>query len=227
MLELIQVPYSPFCLVQKRILDYANVPHKVVNIPNGDRSLVWKLTKERYYAVPIIKDGNVVVFETTDDSQVIAKYLDEKFALGLFPMQWRGVQNIIWKTIENDIEGLTFKLNDAHYHEFIPNTDRLRFIRHKERKFGRGCLEKWADDKDLHVTKLAQELIPFEQMLLDREYLLDDRPRFIDFDLYGMLANYLYTGHYQLPSQHTCLKDWYQRISTIKTPRITREKLRP
>ena len=55
--------------------------------PTQDRSLVWKLTKQRYYGVPIIKDGKNVIFEISDDSQVIAKYLDEELELGLFPIE--------------------------------------------------------------------------------------------------------------------------------------------
>src|ERR1041384_1254338 len=87
MIELIQFPWSPFCIVQRRILEFAGVRFKITNIPNGDRSLVWKLTRERYYGVPIIRDGRNVVFETSEESQVIAKYLDQKFSLGLFPRE--------------------------------------------------------------------------------------------------------------------------------------------
>ena len=85
MIELIQIPWSPFCLVQRRILEFAGAKFKTVNIPSSDRSLIWKLTKEKYYAVPVIKDGAKVVFESGDDTQDIAKYLDTKFQLGLFP----------------------------------------------------------------------------------------------------------------------------------------------
>ena len=83
MIELIQVPYSPFCIVLRRLLEYAGARFRVVNIPNGDRSLVWRLTKQRYYAVPILKDGKTVVFEVAEDTQVIGKYLDSKLGLGL------------------------------------------------------------------------------------------------------------------------------------------------
>ena len=68
MIELIQIPYSPFCLVQRRILEYSGARFKIRNIPNTDRSLVWRLTRQRYYAVPIITDGKTVVFEVDEDS---------------------------------------------------------------------------------------------------------------------------------------------------------------
>src|ERR1700689_1726262 len=111
MLELIQFPWSPFCLVQSRILEFSGAPHKLTPIPANDRSLVWKLTRQRYYGVPILKDGAKVLFETADDSQVIGKYLDYKLRLGLFPAELEGVQSILWRSIENEIEEMTFKLN--------------------------------------------------------------------------------------------------------------------
>ena len=85
MIELIQFPWSPFCIVQRRILEFSGAPFKITNIPSTDRALVWRLTKQRYYDVPIIRDGQSVIFEVSDDSQVIAKYLDSKLQLGLFP----------------------------------------------------------------------------------------------------------------------------------------------
>ena len=115
MIELVQFPWSPFCIVQRRILEFSGAPFKTVNIPNGDRSLVWKLTKQRYYGVPILKDGPDVIFEMCDDSQVIAKYLDQKFSLGLFPAELEGVQSLVWRFIENEIEEPCFKLSDIHW----------------------------------------------------------------------------------------------------------------
>ena len=88
MIELYQLPYSPYCIVQRRILEFAGARFKTINIPNGDRSRVWRLTRQRYYAMPVIRDGRTVVFETGEDSQVIAKYLDTRFGLGLFPAEW-------------------------------------------------------------------------------------------------------------------------------------------
>ena len=220
MIELIQFPWSPFCIVQRRILEFSGAPFKITNIPNGDRSLIWRLTRERYYGVPIIRDGRSVIFEVSEDSQVIAKYLDTKLGLGLFPWVLEGAQSIIWRYIENEIEAVGFKLNDVYWQEMVPASDRVRFLRHKERKFGRGCLDDWrAEQKEL-LAKLEHRLVPFEEMLLFKPFLLDDRPRFVDFDLYGMLANFLYSGHYHLPSKHTEIRDWYQRMAKVRMDSI-------
>jgi len=224
MIELIQFPWSPFCIVQRRILEFSGVKFKITNIPNGDRSLVWKLTRQRYYGVPIIRDGKAVVFEISDDSQVISKYVDDKLGLGLFPWELEGVQSILWRYIENEIEGVGFRLNDVYWRELVPESDRLRFLRHKERKFGRGCINQWKGERMSLLGQLEQRLIPFEEMLMYKPYLLEHRPRFVDFDLYGMLANFLYSGHYRLPAKHSHLKDWYSRMTQVKLKSFLREK---
>jgi glutathione S-transferase len=216
MIELVQFPWSPFCIVQRRILEFSGAPFKIVNVPNTDRSLVWKLTRQRYYAVPIIKDGRNVVFEVSEHSQVIAKYLDDKLKLGLFPRELDGLQSIVWRCIENEIEGLGFKLNDIYWREFLPRAEALAFLRHKERKFGRGCIDQWqAQQKDL-LHRLEQRLVAFEEMVAHQPFLLGGQPRFVDFDLFGMLENFLYSGNYRLPKAHNHLKDWHQRMTRLK-----------
>ena len=216
MLELVQFPWSPFCIVQRRILEFAGAKFRLRNIPNTDRTLVWKLTKQRTYQVPVLRDGARVVIETSDTSQCIADYLDHKFRLDLFPASTRGVQAVLSQHVEDEIEELGFKLNDIHYMEFLPKREHLAFIRHKERKFGRGCIDQWRANQDALLDGLAQKLAPFEQMLHTRPFLLADRPQFIDFDLYGMLANFLFSGHHRLPKQHPLLAQWHSKMARIK-----------
>lgn len=216
MIELIQFPWSPFCIVQRRILEFAEVRFKITNIPNTDRSLVWKLTRERYYQVPVIRDGRQVIFETAEDSQVIAKYLDNQLGLGLFPSNLRGLQTILWRHIEDEIEGTGFRLNDIYFRAVIPAKERLAFVRHKERRFGRGCLERWRDEQPALLKQLEERLVPYEQMLLTKPFLLGDRPRFVDFDLCGILGNFLASGKYELPAAHTQIRAWYARITKAR-----------
>jgi glutathione S-transferase len=216
MIELIQFPWSPFCIVQRRILEFSGMPFKITNIPNQDRSLVWKLTKQRYYGVPILRDGKNVIFEVSDDSQVIAKYLDAKFKLGLFPNKWCDMQSILWRNVENEIEGAAFRLNDIYWTEFVPAADRLQFLRFKERKFGRGCIDQWHKGQKSWLKQLEERLLPFEMMLTHLPFILDERPRFVDFDLFGMLENFLYSGHYHLPRRHKQIQQWHRRMQTAR-----------
>jgi glutathione S-transferase len=216
MIELIQVPYSPFCIVQRRILEFAGVRFKTTSVPNQDRSLIWKLTKHRYYGVPVIRDGRNVIFEVADDSQVIAKYLDEELELGLFPAKWRGVQSVLWRFIENEIEGATFRLNDIYWKENVPAAEQLQFLRFKERKFGRGCIEQWRKDQKTWLKRLEELLVQLEIILTRQKFLLNDHPLFVEFDLFGMLENFLYSGHYHLPKRHKQIQEWHRRMKTVK-----------
>lgn len=224
MIELIQFPWSPFCIVTRRILEFSGVRFKIRNIPNGERSLVWKLTKGGSYGVPLIVDGREPIFELSDDTQVIAKYIDDKYSLGLFPREMEGVQSILWRYLENDIEGIAFKLNDIYWKEFVPADDHLRFLRHKERKFGRGCIDQWRAMKPQLFQQLEEKLVPFEEMLAYKPYLLDQRPRFVDFNLYGMLGNLLFTKHYALPKAHNHIRAWHRRMEKLTLAQVAKNK---
>ena len=216
MIELIQFPWSPYCIVQRRILEFAGGRFKITNILNSDRSLVWRVTRQRYYGVPVIRSGKAVIFEVSEDSQVIAKYLDSRLQLGLFPWELEGVQSIIWRYIGSEVEGVGFKLNDIYWREVVPASEQVAFLRHKERKFGRGCIDQWrAQQKEL-LAQLEQRLVPFEEMLMYTPFLLDQRPRFVDFDLYGILSNFRYSGHYRLPKAHTHLRKWHDRMENVQ-----------
>lgn len=219
MIHLYQFPWSPYCLVQRRILEYGRIPFRVVNVSaGGDRSLIWRLTRGRYYQVPVLKDGRQVLFETGPDSQVLAKYLDSRFGLGLFPAAWEGVQDLLWRYFENEVEGAAFRVNDAYWHEFVPRSEQCAYVRHKERRFGRGCLDAWRSEIPERLHQLESLLDPVEGMLTTRPFLLPGGPHFVDFCLFGMLANFLFTGHHSLPDSRVHLGDWYRRMRTLRRP---------
>jgi glutathione S-transferase len=216
MIELIQFPWSPFCIVARRMLEFSGTKFKITNISSTDRSLVWKLTGEKYYAVPIVRDGAKVVFESGDDTQDVTKYLDDKLKLGLFPPAREGVQFILWHYFEHEIEAVGFKLNDIYFNEFVPKADQLPFLRHKERKFGRGCVDQWRAQQKNLLAELEQRLLPCEQMLAHSEFLLGEQPLFVDFNLFGMVENFLFSGHYALPRSLPHLRRWHRRMKTLR-----------
>ena len=63
MIELIQIPWSPYCIAQRRILEYSGERFKIINTSSADRSYIWRITKERYYQVPVLRDGNCSAWE--------------------------------------------------------------------------------------------------------------------------------------------------------------------
>ena len=97
--------------------------------------------------------------------------------------------------------------------------EQLQYLRFKERKFGRGCIEQWRKDQKVWLKKLETGLAPFEQMLAHSEFLLGERPLFVDFDLFGMLENFLFSGHYALPKSQPQLREWHRCMKTISIAR--------
>jgi glutathione S-transferase len=216
MIELIQFPWSPFCLPTRRILEFSGAKFKTTNLPPQTRDLVWKITKQKYYGVPTLRDGTKIIFDDTDDQQIVAKYLDAKLKLGLFPADREGVQSLLWRHIESEVEGAAFRLNDSQYRDFVKPAEQLQYLRFKERKFGRGCIDQWRRDEKLWLQKLTAALTPYEQMLAHSEFLLGERPLFVDFDLFGMLENFLFSENYELPKARPHLRDWHARMKTVR-----------
>ena len=69
--------------------------------------------------------------------------------------------------------------------------------------------------KAVWLKKLEASLAPYENTLAHTSFLLGERPYFVDFDLLGMLDNFLYSGHYQLPKSQTNLRRWHRQMKSV------------
>ena len=218
MIELIQLPYSPFCIVIRRILEYAGGRFKITDITAAsDRSHVWRLTRQRYYQVPVIRDGRTVVFETNEDSQVIAKYLDTKLGLGLFPREWTGVQQVLWHFFEHEVEAVGFKLNNAHYREWLPAEEWLPFLRYKERRFGRGCLDQWREQQPQLLAELDLQAGPLRADAPGQAVPARPAARCSWISTFtACWAISSTAAAHELPAAYPLLRDWYARMSRLK-----------
>ncbi|WP_075089468.1 glutathione S-transferase [Verrucomicrobium spinosum] len=166
-LFLYDLPHSPYCLPVKRILDAAGVAYEVIDVPNWDRTKVIELTQGAYYQVPALKHGDRVVYETGADTQDVARYLDVTFAGGtLFPAAYAGLHDILIDYLDNEVEGATFRATDVFYVPSITDfVARTMLIRHKERKFGRGCVDQWHQQIDQLRAGAATHFARFDAMV--------------------------------------------------------------
>ena len=211
MITLIQFPWSPFCITIRRIMDRHKIPHRVKNVSSHDRSAVIRATKGRGYTVPCLIDGKTAVADFTDFGQEVARYLDRKYRLGLFPRDKEGIQAILARYIENQLEDIGFRVNDSYVLPALPLVERVMQFRHKERKFGKGCVQQWARDRGKLIAEFAERLRPIDNMLAASPYLVANKPLFVDYDLYGILGDYLYNGKTKLPALRN-LQRWYRRM---------------
>jgi glutathione S-transferase len=211
MLTLIQFPWSPFCITIRHILERHRIPHRLQNIPNHDRTAVIQATRGRAYTVPCLVDGKRVVADWTDFGQEVARYVDAKRRLGLFPAEREGLQFLLARYIENDLEDIGFRVNDSYTLPKLPLVERVMVTRHKERKFGKGCVAQWTRDRAALNAEFARRLAPLDNILAGSPFLTGARPLFVDYDLDGVLGNYLYNGKTKLPPlQH--LRRWFKAM---------------
>jgi glutathione S-transferase len=212
MLTLIQFPWSPFCITIRHILKRHHIPFKLRNIPFHDRASIITATKGAGHSVPCLVDGKRALCDTTDFGQEVARYVDRRFTLDLFPNEFEGIQLILSRYIENELESVGFKVNDTYIIPKRPLVERVIMIRHKERKFGKGCVREWTSHrKDLN-SQFVELLLPIDNMLSTSPFLLADRPLFVDYNLYGILGNYLFNGKTKLPNlKH--LRRWHRAMT--------------
>ena len=85
-LKIYQFAHSPFCIAVTQAVRSVGIEPGLVDISNGDRSAIVRLTGGVYYQLPVLVDGQQLVYESGPDSQDIAAYLDENYLGGrLFP----------------------------------------------------------------------------------------------------------------------------------------------
>ncbi len=212
MLTLIQLPWSPFCIAVRHILERNGIPFRLRNIPYHERASIIQATKGRGHTVPCIVDGKQALCDRTDFGQDVARHIDRRFKLALFPKELEGLQLILSRYIEIDLEMVGFKVNDTYVIPSRPLVERVMLVRHKERKFGKGCVQEWTSHRKYLSAQFAELLLPIDHMLASSVYLLSDRPLFVDYNLYGVIGNYLFNGKTKLPNlKH--LRRWHRLMN--------------
>src|SRR5688572_17197739 len=189
---LYQMAHSNFCIAIAQSLRACGVNFEIKEIPNWDRSEVLRLTNGVYYAVPVIVDNGTIVYESGASTQDVAQYVNRAFAGGrLFPKALAAPHECTIDFLENELEDRTFRLADIHYVPSIADVaQRGIVIRHKERRFGRGCVDAWRQDAARIRTEADRLLSRFETTLSEQPFLFGNEPVYADFLLFGLLGNF-------------------------------------
>ena len=213
-----QLEHSPYCIPIAAALRALGVPFRTVQVSYGDRTPIFKLTQGNYHQVPVLVDGGEVVFESAADTLDVAHFVDQRWAEGrLFPAAVEGWQRIIVPHLENEVEGVTFRLVDPGFFDTVTDErERMFFLRFKERKFGRGCLEVWRGQARQLRAQAEALLTPYDLMLQHHQFLLGDAPVYADYALLGIVGNLTYRGINQLPSRLKALRAWRTRIEAYR-----------
>ncbi len=211
---LYQMPHSPYAIPIRQALVACGVSHHTRDVPNWDRGEIIQLTGGAYYQVPLLVHNGRPIFESAGDSLDVARYVDSTWGNGrLFPESLSAPNLCLVEWIENAVEACTFKLADVHY---VPSVDdltaRTMVVRHKERKFGKGCVEQWTQEVGSIRAALDRLLSRCEATLRHSPFLLGTTPVYADFALFGVLGNLTYNGWNQLSSDQHALQHFVDRL---------------
>jgi ubiquinone/menaquinone biosynthesis C-methylase UbiE/glutathione S-transferase len=215
-LRLYQYEYSPFCIPIELALRHSGIPYDLVNLNVGDPTPVIQLTKGEYYQAPVIEDlfSHEVIYDKSADGMDVPRYIDNLAPLmRLFPEEVSGIQTILLHYIENECESRSFKVCDAYWEKWIKSdVERGLHRRHKERKFGVGCLDEWLRDINKLVEAFHHCIQPFEKILGSKPFLTGDRPVYADYALCGVIGNFLFPGMASIPENCLMLEAWYTKM---------------
>ncbi|HIG26448.1 MAG TPA: glutathione S-transferase family protein [Verrucomicrobiales bacterium] len=214
MIQLFEMLHSPYCIPIALILRNCGQDYESIDVPNWDRSKVIEMTKGNYYQVPVLVHGEKVVYEESNCSLNVARYVDNTFCGGrLFPDQISGSHEVLVDYIEDQLEALSFKLADIVYIDSIRNlSNRIHVLRHKERRFGVACVDQWKVDQDSLRSEFLRELDRFKGTLVQNVFLYGDQPVYADYALYGVLGNYGYFAQNRLSDEQGWLCAWKERL---------------
>ena len=204
--------WSPFCISIRRILERHRIPHRIKNISAAIATPIIRATKGRAYTVPCLIDGRTAVADFSDLGQEVARYVDRKYKLGLFPRDKDGIQAILSRYIENDLEGVGFKVDDSYVIPTLPLVERTMLTVIRSGSSAKAASPSGHAIAQSSTRQFADLLKPIDNMLASSEYLIAERPLFVDYDLYGIVENYLFSGKTKLPPLKQ-LQRWHRAMS--------------
>lgn len=173
--------YSPYARKVQRLLEILRLPHRVVEVPYGNREDLARLTGGYIY-VPVLQtpDGQVL----TESRNICARVIPAGH-----PLLAPGLEGPIWAyhdQVEGPIEDVLFRLATPAVRAAWPTAwERALYTLVKERRYGAGCIEAWDADRGGLLARGREILAPTAATLARHPFVLGDQPTLADLALFG------------------------------------------
>ena len=213
--KLYQFLGSPFCAKARKLLAFKGVEFEIVEVDYLERKEL--LLASGQITVPAVTLDNG---ETIVDSTRIAMRLEELYPEPtIFPAGWRGMHLVLADYIDNRLEDSIYPLaladELAYYSREGADRGALwRFIR--ERKYGKGFVDRTIADHAANWDRARAALAPFEEQLGNAPFLTG-RIGLADFSLYGQLFYLAFAGELKIPGEMKNLRAFFGRIDRISS----------
>ena len=213
--KLYQFLTSPFCAKVRKVLDFKDVDYEIVEVDYLERKELLMASGQLMVPVLTLASGETII-----DSARIVRRLEELYPEPtVLPSSWSGMHQVLADYIDTQLE-------DALFGASIP--DKVAFFRRqgrdrealwrmvRERKYGAGFVDKMIAEHGVQQSRARQALLPFEQALADRAFLLG-RIGLADFALYGQLYSLAFTGELKISAELQNLRMFFGRMDRISS----------
>jgi glutathione S-transferase len=185
-MKLFKFSYSPYARKVEAILDLGGFQYEAVEVPYGDRRELVAVTGG-YLQVPVLVDDAKKVWL---DSRIICEQLlvGDTAAL-LTPAPFQGPIWAYADYCDGPLEDVLFRIaTPLLAARKSTQEERALFVYIKERKFGPGCVERWAAERPALLERGRRMLAPTLLTLQSTPFLFGERPTLADAALFGNLV---------------------------------------
>jgi glutathione S-transferase len=185
-MKLFRFEYSPYARKVQMLLDLLRAKYELVEVSYSDRSELARLTNGYIY-VPVLEgdDGRV----TVESRRICELLLEGPAGRALVPSPFEGPIWAYADFCDGPLEDVLFRLaSPAVRAAWADPGERALYTLIKERKFGPGCVDAWAADRETLLQRARHLLGPSLSTLEQQPFLFGKNPTLADAALYGNLA---------------------------------------
>jgi glutathione S-transferase len=185
-MKLFRFRYSPYARKVQMLLDLLGAKYELIEVSYSDRSELARLTNGYIY-VPVLQgdDGRVSV----ESRRICELLLEGPAGRALVPSPFEGPIWAYADFCDGPLEDVLFRLaSPAVRAAWTDPGERALYNLIKERKFGVGCVDAWAADRESLLQRARHLLGPSLSTLEQQPFLFGKNPTLADAALYGNLA---------------------------------------
>ena len=185
-MKLYRLNYSPYALKVQMLLDLLGLSYEPIDVVYGDRSELAQVTGGYIYVPVLVDDDGTVV---TESRSICERLLTRPGAARLVPKPFEGPIWAYADYCDGPLEDVLFRISTPIIRDKWPSPfERALYVLIKERKFGAGCVDAWAKDREQLLVRARHLLAPTTSTLIEQPFLFGDRPTLADCALYGNLT---------------------------------------
>jgi glutathione S-transferase len=185
-MKLFGFAHSPYVHKLRVALELLGKKYEYVDVPFLERRELAELTGG-YIHVPVFVDDDGTV--VTESRRIAERLVGQPGGARLVPSPWEGPIWAYCDWVDGPLEDVLFRLASPAVRDAWKRPDERAFYTLiKERKFGAGCVDAWAAQREDLIARGKALLAPTVRTLSAQPFLFGERPSLADAALLGQFA---------------------------------------